>query len=106
MLPGMNEIGRITAISTRVVAITAKPISRLPLTAASKVGSFASMRRTIFSKTTMASSTTSPIASTNPSSVRVLIEKPRAAMMMNAEIMEIGIVRAGMIVARIVPINA
>ncbi len=34
-LPGMNEIGRNTAIKTSVVAMTAKPISRLPSTAAS-----------------------------------------------------------------------
>ena len=44
-LPGRNEIGTNTAVSTSVVAITAKPISRLPSTAAISGGSPSSMRR-------------------------------------------------------------
>ena len=59
----------------------------------------------MFSSTTMASSTTSPIASTKPSSVNVLIEKSSAAMTIKAEIIEMGIVKAGMTVARSVPIK-
>ena len=73
-VPPMYETGMNTAISTSVVAMTAKPISRLPFTALSSAGSPPSMRRAMFSSTTMASSTTRPIASTAPSSVRVLIE--------------------------------
>ena len=44
-LPCRNEIGTNTATSTSVVAITAKPISRLPSTAAISGGSPSSMRR-------------------------------------------------------------
>jgi len=105
MFPGMNDTGRITAIRTSVVAMTANPISRLPFVAARSVGSPPSMRRAMFSSTTIASSTTRPIARTKPSSVRVLIEKSSAAMTMNAEIIEIGIVTAGISVARIVPMK-
>ena len=105
MLPGMNEIGRNTAISTSVVATTAKPISRLPSTAASSGGSPSSIRRTMFSSTTIASSTTRPIASTAPSSVSTLIEKPAITITMLAAMIETGIVTAGISVARTVPRN-
>ena len=105
MFPGMKETGRITAIRTSVVAMTAKPISRPPFVAASRVGSPPSIRRAMFSSTTIASSTTSPIARTKPSSVSVLIEKSSAAMTMKAEMIEIGIVSAGMTVARSVPMK-
>jgi hypothetical protein len=73
-LPCRYEMGRKTATSTRVVATTAKVISRLPFIAASSGCSPCSMRRTMFSSTTMASSTTRPMASTAPSSVSVLME--------------------------------
>ena len=72
--PLMNEMGTNTAMSTSVVAMTAKPISRDPLIEASTGGSPPSMRRTMFSSTTMASSTTRPMASTAPNKVSVLIE--------------------------------
>ena len=49
--------------------------SRIALIAASRGGSFSSrMMRSTFSSTTIASSTTMPIASTMPNSVSVLIE--------------------------------
>ncbi len=104
-LPGMKEIGTNTATSTTVVATTAKPISRLPSMAANSAGWRCSMRRTMFSSTTIASSTTSPIASTSPSSVSVLIEKPRAAITMNEETIATGMVSAGISVARMEPRN-
>ena len=72
--PVMNDTGTNTAISTSVVAMTAKPISFEPLMEASTAGSPASMRRTMFSSTTMASSTTRPMASTAANNVSVLIE--------------------------------
>ena len=72
--PVMKDTGTKTAISTSVVAMTANPISREPLMDARTGGSPPSMRRTMFSSTTMASSTTRPMASTAPSSVSVLIE--------------------------------
>ena len=72
--PVMNDTGMNTAMSTSVVAMTAKPISFEPLMDASTAGSPASMRRTMFSSTTMASSTTRPMASTAASKVSVLME--------------------------------
>ncbi len=48
----------------------------------------------------MASSTTSPIASTSASSVRTLIEKPAAHMMKKAPMSDTGMTRTGMIVVR------
>ena len=59
-----------------------------------------SMWRKMFSSTTIASSTTRPIASTIASSVSVLIVKPNSAISANAPISATGIVTSGMIVAR------
>ena len=67
-------IGTNTDTSTSVVATTAKPTWRVPRHAATSGVSPARMRRWMFSSTTMASSTTSPIASTSASSVSRLIE--------------------------------
>src|SRR4030095_14086163 len=52
------------------------------------------------STTTMASSTTMPIASTSPNSVSVLMEKPIAAKAPNVPMSEIGTTRIGITVAR------
>ena len=52
------------------------------------------------STTTMASSTTMPMASTRPNIERVLIEKPSTGKKMNVPIRETGMVSIGMIVAR------
>ena len=72
--PGRKEMGTNTDTSTSVVAITAKPISRLPSSAAIRGGWPSSMRRKMFSSTTIASSTTRPIARTMPSRVSTLME--------------------------------
>ena len=61
-MPPMARMGMNTAISDRLIAITVKPTSRAPAMAASKAGSPASRRRAMFSSTTMASSTTKPVA--------------------------------------------
>ena len=50
--------------------------------------------------TTMASSTTRPVASTNPSSVSWLIEKPNTFRKAKVPISEIGMARLGTTVAR------
>ena len=73
MRPGARATGRNTETRTTVVAITAKPIWRLPSMAASSGGLPFSRWRTMFSRTTMASSTTKPMASTAASRVSVLI---------------------------------
>ena len=56
--------------------------------------------REIFSMTTMASSTTRPVASTRASSVMMLIEKPTSHMAASVPISAIGTVMAGMKVTR------
>src|SRR5919205_305418 len=58
------------------------------------------MCRSTFSTTTIASSTTIPIASTSPNSERVLIEKPLASITANVPTIEIGTAASGMIDAR------
>ncbi len=58
--PPMKSTGRNTAASDKVIETMVKPISREPLMAASSRLSPASMWRTMFSSTTMASSTTKP----------------------------------------------
>ena len=54
----------------------------------------------MFSMTTIASSTTSPVASVSPNSVSVLIENPSTFIKKNVPISETGIVSAGMSVVR------
>jgi len=58
------------------------------------------MIRSTFSTTTMASSTSRPMAKTKPNMVRVLIEKPKAAMMPKVPSMTTGTAMVGMRVAR------
>ncbi len=85
-----------TAVSTRVIPITAPVISFIALIVAS-LGDRPSwaMRRSTFSTTTMASSTMMPIASTMPNMVSTLIEKPEASMMVNVPSSAIGATMAG-----------
>ena len=63
------------------------------------------MWRKMFSSTTIASSTTRPMASTSASSVSVLTVKPASAMSAKAPIRLTGIVTSGMIDARSVRRN-
>ena len=58
------------------------------------------MLRSTFSTTTMASSTTMPIASTSPNRVSALIEKPNTCMTAKVPITETGTAISGMIEAR------
>ena len=74
--------------------------SVIALIAASLGASPASMWRSTFSTTTMASSTTMPIARTMPNKVRVLIENPRASIPAKVPIKETGTATAGIMVAR------
>ena len=63
------------------------------------------MWRSTFSTTMIASSTTSPIASTSASSVSRLIEYPSTSMMKNAPTSDSGIAMSGMATARRLPRN-
>ena len=100
VLPCANESGMNTAASVMVIAMTAKPISRVPTSAALKGFMPSSMCRWTFSSTTIASSTTRPIDSTTPSSVSVLIEKPSIFRIVKWPMIDTGIVIAGISVAR------
>ncbi len=76
VVPGKNDTGTNTAISTSDVAITALVTSLMARDVAS-CGFECSMAmwRCTFSMTTIASSTTRPVASVIPNSVSELIEK-------------------------------
>jgi len=99
-LPGRNDKGMNTAANTAVVVMTAKKTCRVPRTAAARGFKPAFLCLTIFSRTTMASSTTIPVASRSASSVRMLIEKPASQIPATVPISATGIVIAGMRVAR------
>ena len=72
--PDTKPIGAYTAASVIVMEMTGTAISRAPVSAASNGCMPSSMWRWMFSTTTMASSTTRPIASTSASRVSRLME--------------------------------
>ena len=77
-MPGTKALGTNTAISTSEIASTAVPTSSMVWCEAS-FGDMPSARfRSTFSTTTMASSTTMPMASTRPNRVSMSSEKPTA----------------------------
>jgi hypothetical protein len=79
VVPGKNDTGTKTAMSTNEVAITALVTSPMAREVAS-CGSECSMAmwRCTFSMTTMASSTTSPVARVMPKRVSELMENPKS----------------------------
>ena len=92
-MPGKNATGTNTAISTSAVAMTAPSTSRIASDAAWRAGfRYSWMCRSMFSITTIASSTTMPVARMMPKSVSVLIEKPSSLTNANAPISETGMV--------------
>ena len=100
MVPDWKATGRNTAASVKVVAMMAKATCRAPSTEAWMRVSPSSIRRKMFSNITIASSTTSPIASTSASRVRMLMENPSAEITANVPMIEIGMAVIGMITAR------
>ncbi len=104
MMPLMKATGRNTAMSESVVARTARPMSRVASVAATKgFFFFSSMKRTMFSSTTMASSMTMPTASARASKVMMLSVKPIAHINPKVPMMETGIASAAMSVLRALP---
>jgi hypothetical protein len=88
-------------MSTSEVAMTAPVTSRMAAAAARKASFCPSrMCRSMFSITTMASSTTRPVASVMPNRVRVLMEKPSSFTKANVPMSDTGMVTAGMSVLR------
>ena len=96
----MKADGTNTAVSTSAIATSAPPTSSMDLIAASRGCSPAAMLRSTFSTTTMASSTTMPIASTSPNSDRLLSEKPNRLITKKVPMSEIGIATIGITAAR------
>ena len=96
----MNAVGTKTAHSNRAVATIGLVTSLMARLAASGGESPRAILRSTFSTTTMASSTTMPMASTRPKSDRLLIENPNASMAANVPISETGTAASGMIEAR------
>src|SRR5262249_55613325 len=101
VVPGNSATGTNTETSTSDVAMTAPATSRIA-TKAALCGSVipSVMCRSTFSITTMASSTTKPVARVMPNNVSVLMENPNAFTNMNVPISETGMVIAGMKVLR------
>src|SRR5262249_60020775 len=95
VVPGKRATGTNTATSTSEVAITA-PATSFIATEAALCGSVipSTMCRSTFSITTIASSTTKPVASVIPNNVSVLIEKPNALMKIKVPTSETAIVIA------------
>src|SRR6185312_11016937 len=96
----MNATGTNTAHKTSAMAMIGRLTSSIALWLASRGDSPSSMCRSTFSTTTIASSTTIPMASTNPNNDSVLIENPDASMIANVPTIEIGTDASGMIDAR------
>src|ERR1700704_6041339 len=99
-MPVMKVDGTNTAQSTSAIEISAVPTSSMVLYEASCGESPAAMLRSTFSTTTIASSTTMPIASTRPNSDRLLSEKPNRPITKKVPTSEIGIATIGMTAAR------
>src|SRR5271169_4285197 len=101
VVPGKNDTGTKTEINTSDVATTAPDTSFIAADVAVR-GSVlsSSIWRCAFSITTIASSTTRPVASVMPNSVSELIEKSKILTNANVPISETGIVTAGIMVAR------
>ena len=98
VMPGMNAVGhehRATAPARS--RSPARPTSSIVLCAASRGDMPLAMWRSTVSTTTMASSTTMPMASTRPNSVRLFSEKPNAAITAKVPMSETGIATSGMI---------
>ena len=94
-MPGTKIVGTKTAISTSAMPITAAETSRIVRREASIGERPSAMLRSTFSTTTMASSTTMPIASTSPNRVSRFSEYPSASMAAKVPISDTGIASIG-----------
>ncbi len=100
-MPPRKATGTKTALSTNTIAMIGAVTSAMARIAAS-LGKTPSSRicRSTFSTTTMASSTTIPMAKTMPNKVSVLMENPSACIPANVPMSETGTATAGIKVAR------
>jgi hypothetical protein len=101
VIPLKKLTGTNTAQSTNDVAIKALANPFIAFLVASYGLNFSvSIRCSTFSTTTMASSTTIPMARINPSKVSMFREKPKISMKPKVPIREIGTATIGITVAR------
>jgi hypothetical protein len=100
VIPLMKPIGMKTDARITATLTTGAVTSFIAASVASRGERPSSMWRSTASTTTIASSTTSPMASTRPKSERVLTEKPRAGNTMNVPTSDTGTAIRGMSVAR------
>ncbi len=98
-MPVMNNSGMNTAISDTLSDTTVNPIWRAPFSAASNGASPASMKRTMFSIITMASSTTKPVEIVRAISERLSRLNPHNFINPNVPMIESGSATLGMTVA-------
>ncbi|MCY1527126.1 hypothetical protein D9M68_621830 [compost metagenome] len=99
--PPRKPTGMNTAQSTRTMAMIGPVTSSMASIAASRGPIFlVAITRSTFSITTMASSTTMPMASTMPNRVSRLMEKPSMYMPAKVPISDTGIASTGISVAR------
>ncbi len=99
-IPPRNNTGIKTATNDTVIDTIVNPISREPFSAASITPSPSSMRRTMFSNITTASSTTNPTDRVSAINERLSRLKPSRYMIAKVKTIEVGNARVGMIVAR------
>ena len=97
----MKAIGRKITISERLVASTARAISRVPFRDASMPSMpSSSMCRKMFSWTTTASSITMPMARIRPSIVMLLSVNPMYLMNMKVGMIDVGMASVAISVVR------
>ena len=99
-MPEINAQGTKTAVNTRPTAIIGPATSSMARMAAARGAKPCSMWYSTASTTTIASSTTMPMASTSPKSVRLFRLKPTTAMAAKVPTMATGTAMSGMIDAR------
>ena len=88
--PGMKPTGMNTATIEKVVPATAMPISAVPFKAAVRRSEPRSMCRTMFSRTTMASSIKTPMAKDKPNKLMKLSVNPQSQTAMKAVMTDVG----------------
>jgi len=104
--PPKNAMGPKTADRTSPMPISALVIWSIDLAVASRGERPSSlMIRSTFSTTTIASSTSRPIASTMANMVSMLMEKPKSPSIPKVPRMTTGTAMVGIRVARMLPIN-
>ncbi len=100
VMPGMKTVGRNTAARTSAMAMTGPATCSIAARVASRGAIPSSMWRSTASTTTMASSTTRPMATTIPIRAIGLMENPRRGKKAKVPMSETGTATAGISVAR------